>query len=135
MKLWNVLSVAALGTLFVVGCSSTTTTTTDGGVSDTGGVKDTGSPADTGTAADTSGTTDTGGTMTCEDCQKTQCASEAAACSADADKLKGCNDLISCINACSDTACANACISASTSAEGKAFIGCVSDKCATACGG
>ena len=129
MKLWNVLSVAALGTLFAVGCSSTTTTTTDGGTT-----SDTGAKTDTGTATDTGTKTD-GAVEDCPTCQKNQCATEQAACSADATKLKGCNDLITCINACSDATCANACVSASTSTEGKDLVTCIFDKCATACGG
>lgn len=137
MKLWNVLSVAALGTLFVVGCSSTTTTTTDGGTtSDTGTVKDTGSTTDTGSVTDSGGTTDTGGAVTCEQCQKDAqnkdtgaCKDQVAACSTSTDVAKGCNDLFSCVSACTDVACQNACISASTSDPGKALLNCVITQC------
>jgi hypothetical protein len=138
MKLWNVTSAVALGALFVFGCSVESTPSTDGGTSETG--TDTGAKVDTGTATDTGTmTTDTGMAgetgMDCATCQKEQCKTEQAACQADMTKLKGCNDLIMCINGCSDTACANKCISDSMSTEGKALLACVQDKCAAACGG
>lgn len=72
---------------------------------------------------------------TCEECVATTCGAEQAACRKDPAALKGCNDLITCINACSDADCANKCIADSTSAEGKALVGCVVDKCSVACGG
>ena len=137
MKLWNVTSAVALGALFVFGCSvESTSPTTDGGTTtDTGTKVDTGTgTTDTGTAVTDTGTAGETG-MDCAGCQASQCKTEQDACMSDMTKLKGCNDLIMCINACSDTACANACISSSMSTEGKALLSCVQDKCAAACGG
>ena len=134
MKLLKVLSVAVFGTLLAVGCTVTTTdSTTDGGtVADTGAKTDTAVKTDTGPVVTETGTPDA--EMTCESCQKTKCATEQAAC-ADPANTKGCNDLITCVNGCSDSACANACVSASTSTAGKAYLQCVIDNCATECGG
>jgi hypothetical protein len=78
---------------------------------------------------------DTSPPLSCLECQKTYCAAEMAACQADMYKLKGCNDLISCINSCSDAVCANKCITDSPSSEGKALVLCVQEKCAEACSG
>lgn len=138
MKLWNVLSVAALGTLFAVGCSASSTGTTDAGPeggtgTDTGGAKDTGGTTD-GAKTDTGGGT-VDAPMDCATCQKEACKDQQAACAADETKLKGCNDLITCMNACSDEACANKCITESSSTEGKALIQCIIDKCTEACSG
>lgn len=144
MKLWNVTSAVALGALFVFGCSvETTPGTTDGGTTD--GATDS-AKVDTGTATDTGpGATDTGTPPTteggvdagdaCKMCQEITCKPEQDACRADMMKLQGCNDLIKCMNACTDTACQNACISSSMSSEGKALLSCVQMKCASACGG
>jgi len=71
----------------------------------------------------------------CESCQKTYCSSEINACQASDAAIKGCNDLIMCINSCPDDVCANKCVSDSTSAEGKALVTCVYGKCIEACGG
>ncbi len=136
MKLWNVTSAVAMGALFVFGCSvESTSPTTDGGTTTDAAKTDTGVATDTGTATTDTGTPSDTGPMSCADCQKTQCATEQAACQADMTKLKGCNDLVMCINACTDAACANKCISDSTSAEGKALLSCVQGKCADACAG
>jgi hypothetical protein len=137
MKLWNVTSAVALGALFVFGCSVESTPSTDGGTTETGtdtGAKvDTGTMVtDTGTMAETSGDAPAGD---CKTCQMTKCSAEQMACQASADKLKGCNDLITCINACPDTACGDKCISDSMSTEGKALLSCVLEKCASECGG
>lgn len=71
----------------------------------------------------------------CESCQKTYCSSEINACQASDAALKGCNALITCINSCSDDACANKCITDSTSVAGKELVACIYDKCIDACGG
>jgi hypothetical protein len=78
--------------------------------------------------------TDSAKGPSCSDCQKGQCGAEQVACQATPEALKGCNDLIMCINACPDTPCADACI-AKGSAEGKALLDCVQSKCAEACSG
>jgi hypothetical protein len=128
MKLFNVLSVTAFGVLFAVGCSSTDTTTTDGGTADTGTAPaDTGTaPADTGSAEETS--TDAGDT--CNPCLMDKCSSEIAACAADS-KCVAIND---CVNACSDTDCANKCITDTPEGDKfSAIVTCGQDKCATEC--
>ena len=133
MKLLKVLLVAVLGTLLAVGCTVTTTDSTDGGtVADTGAKVDTGS---TGTdAGKDTATVVPDAPETCEGCQKSKCATEMAACQ-DPANTKGCNDLITCVNACKDAACANACITSSSSTAAKAYCQCVIDNCETACSG
>lgn len=135
MKLWNVTSAIAMGALFVFGCSvESTSPTTDGGTTTDAAKTDTGVATDTGTAPTDTGTV-ADAPLDCMTCQTTLCKAEQDACQADAAKLKGCNDLVTCINACTDAACANKCISDSMSAEGKALLTCVQEKCAEACSG
>jgi len=141
MKLWNVLSVAAIGTLFVVGCSSTTTTVTDGGpTGDTGTATDTGAKVDTGPATDTgpvatdSGSCTEDGGSACATCQLCKCNAEVTACSTTAAN-PGCKALFDCMAACADAACQNTCVTNSKSAEGKALVGCVVDNCVSECSG
>lgn len=57
------------------------------------------------------------------------------ACQADMVALKKCNDLITCINGCSDTACSDKCVAGSSSTEGKALLECVTTKCKAECEG
>ncbi len=145
MKLLKVLSVAALGTLFAVGCTVTTTDSAgDGGttVTDSGAKTDSGSTkTDSGSTATDSGSSATDSGDACETCQVNatsaggKCEAEAKACSASADASAGCKALFDCINACADNACANKCVSDSTSAEGKAILNCLISECSTACGG
>lgn len=70
----------------------------------------------------------------CETCQRDRCGAQIDACRATDATVKGCNALITCINACPDTTCQNKCISDSTSTEGKALVECVVTKCADFCG-
>lgn len=141
MKLLNILSITVMGTLFAVGCSSTTTITNDGGTDGGTNTGDTGTKTDTGTVKTDSATTgDTGpGPVACTDCQEVYCAEQNAACSTAA-AIEGCNNLITCIQDCSkldagateQNMCANKCVTDSTSAEGKALVACMVD-CSKTC--
>jgi hypothetical protein len=136
MKLWNVTSAIAMGALFVFGCSVESGPTTDAGsTTDTGAKTDTGTATtDTGTATTDTGTATGDSGNPCVTCQQTKCATEQEECKKP-ENNKGCNDLITCINACPDKACADKCVTDSTSTAGKALLQCVIDKCATECTG
>jgi len=135
MKLLNILSITVMGTLFAVGCSSTTTVTNDGGTEGGTNTGDTGTKTDTGTVKTDSATTgDTGpAPVACTDCQEVYCAEQTAACSKDASTVEGCNNLITCIQGCGkldagaseQNACANKCVTDSPSTEGKDLVACM----------
>ncbi|MGZ3419382.1 MAG: hypothetical protein ACXWUG_30355 [Polyangiales bacterium] len=108
------------------GSADDTALTDDTATDDTGSIDD-----DTGTIEDTRiDPPDTTGDP-CGDCVSTSCGSEGSACFSDT----ACTDLVDCLSACSDDACASACMTAHPSPVYDAFLGCVSAKCSAPCGG
>ena len=136
MKLVNLLGATFLSALFAVGCSSTDSSTTDGGTdaakTDTGTAGET-TPTDTGTAAETTpgdAVTDGPSAEACAACSEAQCKAEQTACSGDTE----CKKRLDCIAKCPDLACQNKCISDIPTTKGDDLLDCLQKKCATPCG-
>lgn len=69
----------------------------------------------------------------CETCQTTKCEAELTTCQKNAD----CVTVIQCVNKCKDQDCANKCLSDTPNGadDFESVYTCVSDNCATECGG
>ena len=137
MKLLNILSIAAFGTLIAAGCSASSVTTTDGGT-DGSTATDTGTKTDSGTTDSAKTDTNVGETpdpeKVCNDCVMSKCGTELTACGADMTTQKACQDLITCLVSCTTAACQDACISDSMSQPAKDLVQCIYiDKCKMEC--
>ncbi len=133
MKLVNLLGVTVLGAMFVVGCSSSDVTTTDGGKADS-------TPTDTGTGETTTeAATDTPAETPAVDCPKcvtANCSSQFDACQADTE----CKGGVDAANACvtggkKPSDCWNEQISKiyDKNAKFAALVDCLNAKCKADC--
>ncbi len=137
------------GLAFLAACSSDGSSSGTGGAAGsgtgatggggTGGTGTGGTSATGGAAGSASGGAAGGGGVaggggnTCVTCIQTNCGTELAACSSNADCLK----IVQCAAACSDQACADACVTANPGGKTAwdAVDACGAAKCATECGG
>src|SRR5207302_6936953 len=103
--------------------------------------EDSGAPGDSSTSFASSDPTDTGrgdpfdvgpddATDPCTACLESACPSQASACSADST----CTDTITCMSACGDPTCEDACVSKYHSTTFGPYMTCIESACGPVCG-